>query len=83
MYGLTKYEPVICKKIICVTAPADIRTKRIMARDGISESEASLRMSAQKSEEEYTVKSDYIINNSGGIDETEKAVDEIIREESL
>lgn len=75
--------PVICKKVICVTAPADIRTKRIMARDGISESEARLRMSAQKSEEEYTGKSDYIINNSGGIDETEKAVDEIIREESL
>ena len=53
----------ICDKVICVTAPEEIRLKRIMERDGITKEEAKLRMSAQHDEEYYTSRSDEVIIN--------------------
>ena len=37
----------ICDLLLAVTAPADLRVKRIMAREGISEEYARMRVSAQ------------------------------------
>ena len=37
----------ICDVLLAVTAPADLRVKRIMAREGISEEYARMRVSAQ------------------------------------
>ena len=55
----------VCDKTVCVAADEKIRLERIMKRDGISESDASLRMNAQPDEEYYKSKSDIIINNNG------------------
>ena len=55
----------VCGKTVCVAADKKIRLERIMKRDGISESDARLRMNAQPDEEYYKSKSDIIINNNG------------------
>ena len=52
-------------KIICVTAPLDLRVKRVMARDNVSEIDVLRRVNNQIKEEERVEKSDYIIYNTG------------------
>lgn len=51
-------------KIICVTAPLDLRVKRVMARDNVSEIDVLRRVNNQIKEEERVEKSDYIIYNN-------------------
>ena len=57
----------LCDKTVSVVASENIRLERIMKRDGISESDALLRMNAQPCTEYYTEKSDIIINNDGSL----------------
>ncbi|MDE6111426.1 MAG: dephospho-CoA kinase, partial [Eubacterium sp.] len=54
-----------CYKTIAVIAPADIRKKRIMARDSITTEQAEARMNAQKSETFYKTNSDFTVINDG------------------
>lgn len=53
----------ICDWIIAVVAPEDIRLRRIMARDQISENSARLRANAQKSEAYYREHADILVRN--------------------
>lgn len=55
----------LCCKIIAVTAPQAVRKQRIMARDGLDEAAAALRMGAQLSEEYYIEHSDFTVVNDG------------------
>ena len=55
----------ICKKNISVIADEKIRLERIMKRDGISETDALLRINAQPPTEYYIKKADIIISNNG------------------
>ncbi len=57
----------LCHSVIGVLAPESIRLRRIMARDGIDQSAARLRMSAGKPDEFYREKCSIIIENSGDI----------------
>ncbi len=50
-------------KIILVTAPKELRIKRVMERDAVSESQVIARMNKQWSDEEKQKRSDYIILN--------------------
>lgn len=52
-----------CDKIIVVTAPLEIRLKRILSRDGITEEEALRRINAQKDDEYYFAAADILIKN--------------------
>lgn len=52
-----------CDYNIAVTAPADLRIKRIMLREGISEEYAQMRVMAQKDEGYYKTHCDYILEN--------------------
>lgn len=54
----------LCDRTIAITAPVELRVRRIMARDGISEQYARLRISAQKSDEYYRSKCDCELNNA-------------------
>ena len=54
-----------CTLVVSVVAPEDVRLKRIMERDGISEEKARLRMSAQYPEEFFRTHSNYVIENTG------------------
>ena len=51
--------------VITVTAPVDIRIKRIIARDGVEESMVLDRIKSQMSEEELISRSQHVIVNDG------------------
>lgn len=53
-----------CDKVILVTAPEEIRIKRVMNRDKVSRGEVLSRMKNQWSEEEKRKLSDFIIENT-------------------
>ena len=52
-----------CDILVVVTAPVEIRMQRILSRDGISEKDALIRINAQKDDEFYNSKAQYIIKN--------------------
>ena len=52
-----------CDKIIVVTAPLEVRLRRILSRDGITEQEAMRRINAQKDDEYYFSRADILIRN--------------------
>ena len=52
---------------VSVVAPDELRKERIMLRDGISEKEAELRISAQNPDDFYISATDYCVNNDGSV----------------
>ena len=54
-----------CDCVIAVLADENIRKQRIIARDGLSEKEADVRLSAAKSDEFFTSRADYAVYNNG------------------
>lgn len=53
----------LCDWTIAVTAPLEDRVKRLMAREGITEDYARLRIGAQKTNEEFSQMCDYTLLN--------------------
>ena len=54
----------LCDRTVAVTTPAEIRIRRIMERDGISEEYARLRLGAQKPESFYRDSCDCVLENA-------------------
>ncbi len=52
-----------CDLMVVVTAPVEIRKERILKRDSISEKDADIRINAQKDDEFYNSRADYVIKN--------------------
>ncbi len=52
-----------CHCTVAVTAPHEVRVRRIMAREGISEEYARLRVNAQKQEAWFRENCDYVLVN--------------------
>ena len=67
-----------CNYLIAVTAPVDMRVKRIKERDGITETKALERIRHQIPDEELVKRVDFIIDNSSSIEEVESAVLDIV-----
>jgi dephospho-CoA kinase len=63
---------------IVVTAPERIQIGRLMARDGLTEAEAHRRIAAQMPSTEKEGLAQFIIDNSGSLEETRRAVAEIL-----
>ena len=55
----------VCDRTIAITSPTELRVRRIMARDQITEQYARMRVTAQKSDEYYRTKCDYELANAG------------------
>ena len=53
----------LCDRTVVVTAPMELRVRRIMQRDNITEQYARLRISAQKGDEYYRAKCDCELTN--------------------
>jgi len=53
----------LCDRTVAVTAPTELRVRRIMARDHISEQYARMRITAQKPDEYYRTKCDCELAN--------------------
>jgi len=73
----------ICFKTVAVLSDNEIRLKRIIARDNLTESEAKKRMSAGKSDNFYKENADYILYNNSDeqtfLNEFEKVLAEIFK----
>lgn len=54
----------LCDRTVAVTAPTELRVKRVMARDHVTEQYARLRIGAQKQDEFYRGKCDCELNNA-------------------
>lgn len=52
-------------RVVCVTAPTEVRISRIMARDGISRSQALQWIGRQLPQDEVARRSQHIIENDG------------------
>lgn len=50
-------------KVILVTAPEEVRKKRLMERNGLSEEDAKLRLGAQMKDNDKIKQSDFVIYN--------------------
>ncbi len=62
--------PDRCDATVAVTAPVEIRVKRLMTRDQISEEYARLRISAQQPNEYFEDHCDYTLRNVEGTKES-------------
>ena len=59
----------LCRRTVGIIAPAEVRVRRIMARDNIDESYAKLRISAQKSDDYYHQHCTDILENTAATPE--------------
>jgi dephospho-CoA kinase len=67
-----------CDTVLAVIADKEVRVKRIMERDGITESHARSRIGVQLSNEELLQRSDFTIVNNGNREELTRAVLEFL-----
>lgn len=56
----------LCTATVAITAPAEVRLRRIMARDGIPEDRARARIAAQKPDRFYRDRCTYLLENRAG-----------------
>lgn len=66
-------------RVVCVSAPLEVRLQRVMQRDGISKEKAMEWIDRQMSQEEKQRCSDYIVTNDGEAS-LEKQLEKIIIE---
>ena len=65
--------------VISVTCDRETAISRLAARDGMTRAQAEARLSAQMGAGEKADASDYVIDNSGTLDETRRQVERIMR----
>ena len=71
----------LCHVTLAVTAPPEVRVRRIMAREGISQDYAWSRVKAQKPDEYFSQHCDYtLINDCPSAEEFSKKVREFLKE---
>ncbi len=59
----------LCDVTVAITAPEDMRCRRLMQRDGISESYAKSRIAAQHSDSWYQQRCAHILVNDGTVEQ--------------
>lgn len=68
-----------CDKVILVTAPKEVRIKRVMQRDGVTQEKVVERMKAQWDDDKKRQLSDYVIENVD-LDHAIQKASEILKE---
>ena len=68
-----------CDFVIGVVADRALRAERIMARDGISKEHAEKRLQAQKSDEFYRLRCDYILENNTDTKDFRLALENLLK----
>ena len=66
-----------CRVTVAVTAPVDVRVKRLMAREGITADYARARVAAQKPDSFYERHCDHVLRNDGSSEECRRAAREL------
>jgi dephospho-CoA kinase len=70
----------IVDKLIVVTAPIKVRRERIRARDFLDECQIDQRIAAQIPVSEKAKQADFVIENTGTIEQTKQKIDQIWNE---
>ncbi len=65
--------------VLVVTVDEDVQMQRLMQRDGLDEEQARARIEAQMPQKQKVARADYVIDNSGSRDATERQVRELFR----
>ena len=77
----------LCDVTVCVLAPKELRMRRIMARDGLTESAAKARIDAQKPDEFYREHCQYTLSNTETLEafreKTRRLLNHLLKEEPL
>jgi dephospho-CoA kinase len=67
-------------KVAVVSAPAEIQRERVLSRPGMSEEKFEAILARQMPDAEKRLRADFIIDSSGGFDETRQQIESIIAE---
>jgi dephospho-CoA kinase len=67
--------------VMVVYVPKAVQSARLMARNGLSQEEAEKRIALQMDVEEKRRRADYVIDNSGTLEETRRQVDRFWQEQ--
>ena len=68
----------LCNGVLGVLAEPEIRTERIIKRDGISRKQAEDRIASQKNNEFYIENCDFLVYNNGNKEEVRKKTEEVL-----
>ena len=73
-------QKILCQKVIVVDVPEEIQLQRAMSRDSNSEQQIRSIMATQASRQERLKQADYVLKNTGSIEELQKQVDTVHQE---
>jgi len=65
-----------------VYVPRELQLKRLMERDKLNPEQAESRLNAQMDIESKKMRADYVIDNSGTLEQTEQQLDRFWREKT-
>jgi dephospho-CoA kinase len=71
------------KRLVVVTCGPAQQLERLMSRNGLSEAQARQRISVQMPLEQKVRFADYVIDNSGSLEETKTQVETLVRDWSM
>lgn len=71
---------VLCDKTVVITADRAKMVRRIMARDSISEADASLRVKTQDADKNYEADADAIVENDGDLGTFIQKIEKLAKE---
>lgn len=69
--------------VAVVDAPRDVRLERVQKRDDVSRAAVETRMGHQLPPDELRRRADFVIDNSGTLDDTRQQVEKVYREMTL
>ncbi len=67
-----------CDKIIVLVADEEVRIERVCRRDGVTAREVRDRINSQMSDSEKIKKSDFVVDNSDGMEQLAENLDELL-----
>lgn len=70
----------LCDFVIAIVADPELRLKRIIQRDQLTEAAAKARIAAQHTDDFYRQRADIVIENNGDISELEAEINSVIDE---
>ena len=65
------------RPVVVVAAAEEVQAERILQRDGLSREQALARIQSQMSEEERQARADFVIDNSGTLEDLRRRVEEV------
>jgi len=66
-------------RVVVVTVDDRVRVERLKERDGLADEQIAARLRAQMPQAEKAARADFVINNSGSREDTQRQVDDLLR----